>query len=294
MTRSFELDKLRSFSQIFSTANFRRIVKNKDYSTVLYSIEKYSNYKKDTVNIDILNDAYNTLLKNYRSEYIYKNILINKLLLKKYSLKNSISLDEFRIGNSVADFILLNGEARVYEIKTELDTLEKLPKQLEDYFKFADKVYIVSSSAHLPALLKKYNESIVGIIELTNRNALRIVKEAQKDTSLLNHETLFKTLRKKEYISLLSEYFGKLPSVPNTRIFRVCLELAKTIEVDHFQTLVVKKLKERKLKHPEMLVDKSLPESLKHICYNLDLSSKDYKELNSFLHKKVNQCISHT
>lgn len=292
MEISRNISEIRSLAQILSLANFKKIIRDKDYSATFYRIQRYIKLEKNTTNLEAINQIYNSLLRNYKNEYVYKNILINKLLLKKYSLKNTIALSEFNIGNSIADFVLLNGEAGVYEIKTELDGLEKLDKQLLDYARFADKVYVVSSSKHIPNLLTRYYNSNIGIIELTRRNALKTIKEPIKNNLSFNYEVLFKTLRKDEYLGLIKVFFGFVPNVPNTQIFRECLNLAKNIEIKEFQKLVVQKLKFRNISNPNSFKEKSIPEPLKHICYSLDFSEKEYQELDSFLAKNSNVCIS--
>ena len=288
-----DLNKIRSLSQIISPSNFKKIVREDDYYSTFYKLKKYTTVSDSTTNLDVVNVIYNSLLKNYKNEYVYKNILTNKLLLKKYSLKNTIALNEFNIGKSIADFVLLNGEARIYEIKTELDNLEKLDKQILDYCQFGDKVYIVTSSKHINKLIKLYHNSTIGIIELTSRNALKTIKEATNNKSSFNYEILFKTLRKQEYLELINEYFNFVPEVSNTRIFKECLALAKKIEVSLFQKMVVNKLKSRKISNPIKIQEKSIPESLKHICYTLDFSKNEYEKLNSFLNKNSKICISH-
>jgi hypothetical protein len=287
-------DQIRSLSQILSPANFKRILREKDYSSTLYRLERYISIGAEDTNLDLINEIYSSLLKNYRNEYVYKNILINRMLLKKYSLSTTVAFNEFKIGNSIADFVLLNGESKVYEIKTELDNLNKIDKQLIDYCKFSDKVYVVASSKHIHKLMSLLNNTNIGIIELTVRNALNTIKEAESNSSNFDHEILFKTLRKAEYLELIFDYFSAIPSVPNTKIFKECLNLSKTIEIELFQKLVIAKLKKRNIANKEIIKEKVVPESLKHICYTLDLSKSEYNELDLFLGKNCKSCISHT
>lgn len=288
-----EIENLRSLSQIFTSANFRRIVKENDYAQTIYRLKKHTKLDPNLKNQIALDVVYNKLLKNYKNEYIYKNILLNNLLLKKYSLSSTVSFNEFKIGDSISDFILLNGESRVYEIKTELDTLDKIEKQIEDYKKFGNKIFIVAHKCHLQKLIQLYGNSEIGLIELTDRNSLKEIKSASENYDL-NTEVLFKSLRKKEYLQIISDYYNQIPEVPNTRIFRECLDLAKKIPVSDFQKSVLKVLKNRNISNPELLLSKNIPQSLKHICYNLDLTSTEYYQLDTFLNLKINQCISHT
>jgi hypothetical protein len=287
------IESLRSLSQIFSTANFNKIVRKKDYVNTFERIRKHTTFSNSITNLELLDNVYNELLESYRSEYVYKNALINKKLIKKYSLKSTIALNEFKIGNSIADFVLLNGTARVFEIKTELDGLDKLEKQISDYYSFATEVYIVASSKHIEKLIELYKETKVGIIELTKKNSLKEIKPALSNIDLLDHSAIFKSLRKNEYINVLKANSFQIPKVPNTLIFKECLNLSKDIDIVDFQKSAIKVLKKRNIKNPDLLKDNRVPNYLKHICYSLNLSKPEYEELNSFLNKPSNLCISH-
>lgn len=287
------IEGLRSLAQIFSTANFNKIVRKNDCVNTFERIRKHTTITNQTTNSELLSSIYNKLSQLYRNEYVYKSTLINKKLIKEYSLKTTIALDEFKIGNSIADFVLLNGKARIFEIKTELDSLNKLEKQISDYYTFATEVYIVTSSKHVIKLLNIYKETTVGIIELTKKNNLREIKPAQANNQLLNHCTIFKSLRKKEYIEVLKLNSIEIPDVPNTLFFKECLKLSRNIDIIDFQKHAIKVLKKRNIKHPDLLKDKRTPDFLKHICYTLNLSKLEYEELYSFLNKPSNLCISH-
>jgi hypothetical protein len=182
---------------------------------------------------------------------------------------------------------LLNGEAKVFEIKTEYDSLEKLEKQLGDYKQFANKVYVVSNSKFIEKLLSDYNDTTIGIIEFTENNTLKELQPAKENNLTFNHKAIFKTLRKQEYLEILQKYFGKVPDVPNTKIFRESLKLAESINIVDFQKMAYQKLKERKLKCSKEFLSDKIPYELKHICYSLDMSSKEYSYLYQFLNQKI-------
>jgi len=281
------IDGLRSLSQLFTQSNFNRIVRKGDLRTTNSRITKHlKNYKKETY-FNVISKIYDHLQKNYRSEYFYKNALLNKIVLGKYSINTTTLLDEFKIGSSCADVVLLNGEINIYEIKTELDSLSKLEKQLNDYLKFANKVYVVSSSKHLVHLLREFKASDIGIIEYTKTNRLRKLKEANENSGRLDISTIFKTLRKPEYLEIINEVFGYIPEVPNTKIFRECLSLANEINPEQFQTLVLKQLKKRRLQSPEHLTSSVTPEEIRHICHTMDLKENEYNSLYLFLNKQI-------
>ena len=53
-------------------------------------------------------------------------------MLGIHSLNTTSAIVELPIVDSIADFILFNGKAVVYEIKTELDSLERLEGQFSE------------------------------------------------------------------------------------------------------------------------------------------------------------------
>jgi len=283
----YDINSLRSLSQLFTPTTFSKIVRKNDYLIIDNRLKKHIINTKGLSRIDLIRTIFNKLEKQYKSEYIYKNMLINKLLLGKYSLNTTTVINELKIKNSIADFVLLNGEIRIFEIKTELDSLRKLDKQVKDYKTFANKVFIVTNSKYVNSLLELYQDDTIGIIEYTTKKTLKEIKPAIEDNDYLNYEVLFKALRKNEYLELINNYFGFIPDVPNTLIFKECLKLAKTIEVSVFQKLVLKQLKKRKIRHPDLLKSTRTPYELKYLCYTLDFNEKEYKTLYEFLNKTI-------
>jgi len=283
----YNTDSLRSLSQLFTPTSFSKIVRKNNYSIIDSRLKKHIVNVKGFSRNELIKIIFKILEKQYKNEYIYKNALINKLLLGKYSLNTTTVINELKIKNSVADFVLLNGEIRIFEIKTELDNLQKLEKQIQDYKTFANKIFIVTNSKYINTLIKLYNDKNIGIIEYTDKKTLKEIKPAIEDNSNLNHEVLFKSLRKKEYLELVNDYFGYVPNIPNTLIFKECLKMIKTIDVNIFQKLVLKQLKKRKIKYPDLLKSKKTPYELKYLCYTLDFDYNEYLRLYEFLNKKI-------
>jgi hypothetical protein len=211
---------LRVLSQIFSPPMFQKIVREDD--SVLFEKANYQIFQRfilhDT-NLDIIKSLYKSLQKHYRCEYVYKNNLVQKLI-KEHSLKTTLILNELKISASKADLVMLNGAVRIFEIKTELDDFTKLSKQLADYQKFADEVSIVTDKKNAEKLKVEYADTNIGIIVLDTKNNLQTIKEVSNNTALFEFDTIFKILRKQEYIDLVTDNFGFVPDVPNTLIFQ--------------------------------------------------------------------------
>ena len=280
-------DGLKSLSQIYTRSNFNRVIRKNDLKFTNTRLFKHLKISSNSKYADLLENLYYFLQRTYRSEYFYKNALINKLLLGTYSLNTTTVLNEFKIGSSVADFVLLNGEARIYEIKTDLDNLDKLEKQISDYSQFGNKVYIVASYNHIKKLSEIFADSPIGLIEFTQRDTLSTIKEADSCSGNFDHTCIFKVLRKHEYLEIIQESYGAIPDVPNTLIFRECLRLAKQLDICQFQKMAFEKLKARKLRSPQLLLDSRTPYELKHICYTMDLSTNEYDNLYKFLNKEL-------
>jgi hypothetical protein len=276
------MQNLRVLSQIFSPPMFQKIVREDDFALFQRQTDKYFNATSYNSNLDIIKSLYKSLQKKYRCEYVYKNNLILDII-KEHSLQTTLILNELKIGASKADLVMLNGAVRVYEIKTELDGLGKLSKQLNDYQKFADKVYVVTDEKFAEKIKVEYADTNIGIIVLDSKNKLQTIKEAEKNSSLFDFDTIFKILRKQEYLDLVADNFGFVPDVPNTKIFRACYELLASKDIVDFQEQVLNKLKERRLLNPNLLKSSKTPRELKHICNSLDFNEQEYHKLYNFL-----------
>lgn len=277
-------ENLRILSQIFSPPMFHKIIREDDMSSLQKKIDKHLNIKNQHYknNADIIKKIYAHLSDDYPCEYIYKNTLFLDII-EKYDLEDTVVLNEFRVGASKADLTMLNGEIKIYEVKTALDDLSKLSKQLRDYQKIADKVYIVTSPKFLDKLSSQYKDSNIGICVLQNKEGLEEKKAARSNSPYFDFDTIFKTLRKPEYLSLVQDFFGEIPNVPNTKIFRACYDLLSQITIEEFQKKVLKKLKEREISQRTLLISKKVPQELRYICNSLDFNKEEYEKMFNFL-----------
>lgn len=291
-TLELSIDSLRSLSRIFTTSNFRKVIFHNDTSRIDYWIQKHLNKNDFSSYSELITYLYDELTRNYCNEYIYKNKLLQQELLQKYkTTSNTIMFDELQIWNSKADFIILNWEIKVFEIKTELDSFYKLEKQLNDYKKIANKVYLVISYKDKERALSLYEKTNIWIIVLTKKLILKEEKKALNNTNF-DYEIIFKVLRKEEYLNIIKDFFwsitlDELLKKPNTLVFSNALELVKKIDIIIFQKLALKELKNRIPKDKEKIYSSIIPKELKHICYNLNLSENEYCKLNKFLIKKI-------
>ena len=102
-------------------------------------------------------DIRNTLLKSLKREY--KNDS-NTLIIEELGLCQ---------GNARVDIAVINGVIHGYEIKSEKDTLNRLPGQQDVYSKVLDYVTVVTSSRHLSKIEKSVPEWW-GLCEVNYKN----------------------------------------------------------------------------------------------------------------------------
>lgn len=260
--------------------------KSKNHSIYDAIIRRFLSSTENKDNATLINEIYTFMSKSYRNEYFYQNTLLNKLLLGKHSLKTTTALSQIPIAKSKADFILINGKAVVYEIKTELDSFERLEHQLQDYFKAFDHVCIVTSENQYERAKQMLSSTPVGIYVLTSQNTIsrNYRQEPIGDNTYLDYTTIFKVLRKQEYESLLIQYYGQLPITSQVFYYEACLECFSKIPLQTAYILMLGQLKKRNQCHLSNFSD--VPYELKSLVYFSKTLKSNWNSINNFLSQK--------
>lgn len=277
------ISKINILNQIFTRNMLRHFIEGKSDSNYTSVIKRYVYDYEAKKNVEIISEIYSELKRNYRNEYFYKNTLLNKLLLGVHSLNTTTALTEIPIARSKADFVMINGKAVVYEIKTELDNLERLGSQLDDYYKAFDHVAVITYENNVSQVEKQIEafHRPIGIYVLRKNGSIGTVKEPGKYTADLDKETIFKLLRKGEYEEILLGSYGCLPNVTQFRYYDACKELFFEVPMDDLYPLVLKQLKKRVKIEKEEFV--RIPYELRFLAYFMDLKLNEYQELEGFL-----------
>lgn len=271
--------------KLFTSHAISSLTKN-DFFLLNKTIQEYLLPLQSPLKIsEIFDLTLSKISKDYKGEYFYKNIIAEKIFLKRHGEKATM-LSEFRVGTNKADCVILNGISTCYEIKTEFDTLNRLPEQLSSYTKIFDKVFVISANKHLDKICALLPEN-VGLLELTKKGAIKEVIKANMLDSTIDPKFMIESLRLKEYKYIIEYYFGTLPKLNNTEIFDYCLNKFHEIPSDNLKKLFKETLK--KFRANDFSFIKQLPDSLisSAICYNM--TKKEKTLLLNILNKYTNE-----
>ena len=154
-----------------------------------------------------------------RTDYVYRNAIIDKIVIGRHSINTATPIQEFRVGTSLADLVVLNGTSTVYEIKSERDTLRRLASQIESYSKVFERIFVVTSALKLRSLEQDLPEGI-GIITLSRNYTLQTVREATTSWELLDPVAISRAMTIREACTALDTLGEQIPDVPTMLIRR--------------------------------------------------------------------------
>ena len=212
--------QLSALTRLFSAAVFREMAKKGQSGLFRRLLEQTDLIKRvdqcATVG-DVFDSAFNVLkIAGHRDEYIYRAAITQKILMGTHSLRTASMLNEFRIGSCKADLVILNGSAAAYEIKSERDSLARLFNQIESYKRVFAMVNVIASEGHIEGVLKTVSHD-VGVMCLSKRYRITLVREAVDCPARICPVTVFESLRMAEGIAILQAMGVAVPEVPNTQ-----------------------------------------------------------------------------
>jgi hypothetical protein len=271
--------QLRALAKLFTTSFLAKIISN-GHLGVLRELAEWYPFVGDSLRSSdlrrLFEESYELLLKQYRFEYIYKNQLY-RWLRNQQSFPPTHVLTELRAGRAVADLVELNGNATVYEIKTEMDSIRRLSLQLESYRGMFSRRFVVTHEAGLASVLTIVLDS-EGVIVLSQEGQFQIVRQAQADTTTLDHKTMFSTMRRSEYSAAILNSFGCLPDVSDAHIFESCFRFFLRLSIEEAQESLLEQLKLRTIAEERKVPDAIAP-SLRLLMLSARFTERDRRGL---------------
>lgn len=178
-----------------------------------------------------------------------RKYLHSKILKEHENLKNAKIIDELKLcqGDAIIDVAVFNGCINGYEIKSDSDTLERLPKQIEIYNKIFHKMTIVTGEKHIDKVSKMIPDWW-GIIEVINgKNKIKSFSEIKNNGKNNNLEaiSLLQLLWKDEIIEFLTS-LGIKSGIKNKPKRALWDMIAYNTKIDCIEKFVITKIKSRK------------------------------------------------
>ena len=272
-------------STLFSSAFLDAVARDAHHKNFNYLLKESGvlNSIKSTAQLSgVLSSVYDHLLSHYRCEYIYKNVIATNILLGRHSLNTSTLLTEFRVGNSKADVVIINGTSTVYEIKTELDSLDRLENQINSYLNVFDKVFVVTHAGNVEKM-EALLDVRVGIIVLSKQHSLRTEREAISNKANVSSATIFDSLQMKEYKVIIEQVYGCVPTVPNTQIYTECRKLFSKLSPIEAHDHMLRVLRERRFESHQLQLIKDAPRALKMLFLSKKLSKGECSKFSTLL-----------
>jgi hypothetical protein len=276
-----ELENNLILNKLFTKNMINELLQKESSKIFSYSIKRYIQDPVGKEFRTLISEIYSYMDNEYRNEYYYKNTLINKLLLERYSMKETTALTELPIDNSKADFVMINSEGIVYEIKTGLDNSDRLNGQINDYYKAFKVVYVVTCEYHCKKILDLVDE-YVGIIILSATNKLEVIREAKENSNNLDFKTIFNILRKMEFESIITDLDKELPEVSQFIYYKECRKILEKMDVIDLQAEMLQKLKDRQNIEVKEYKE-TVPYELKFLIYFSNFRKKEYINLSRVL-----------
>jgi hypothetical protein len=129
----------KSYNTLSYTKQLRELV------AAFFQTEKYNEYNK----LQLAKKINDTIFDNYEGEQILKFKLAKEFNKKKY-----IAAFEVKAKNSRTDFLVINGDTKSFEVKSKIDTLNRLSKQVIDYGDVFEYNTVVIDKCHLNKVVK--------------------------------------------------------------------------------------------------------------------------------------------
>ncbi|HUW71188.1 MAG TPA: sce7726 family protein [bacterium] len=240
---------------------------------------------------DFLQKAYRILTTSFRSEYVFKNAIAEKILLGKHNLRTATMLTEFRAGKNKADVVILNGHSTAYEIKSERDTMFRLDDQILSYRRVFEQVVVVTDDCYLDEVFDR-TPADVGITVLSERYTLSERRAPQTDWSRLDPGEMFESLQRAEYLKILGTTVRWSPAgIPNGVLHREAKAAFECIPIDMLVPNFVAVLKRRGQRGCSSDFLESVPSALKGLAISARLLPSQQQRVLAALAMPASVCF---
>ncbi|MEX1000185.1 MAG: sce7726 family protein [Thermodesulfobacteriota bacterium] len=173
---------------------------------------------------------------------------MRELLIRYSKSTNTMILEELGLEHGLAriDIALINGSIHGYEIKSDKDTLERLPHQQKIYNSILDRVTIIVGFRHAYEVIKEVPDWWgIKLAEMGPRGGIKFhnFRKANKNPSI-NKLSVARLLWKQEALDLLDEVSSSKGFLSKSKTL-IYQELCNRIELNTLKKKVREKLRDR-------------------------------------------------
>jgi hypothetical protein len=148
-----------------------------------------------------------------------------------------------RIGPARADLVLLDDDIKAFEIKSDFDSLDRLPGQIQSYNRVFDEVTLICGSVHLhdaSIMIPEWWGLMLGFRSMSGQIELAIVRPPRPNPTPDNY-ALAQLLWREEIVASISSHFSRERPIRGSRQV-ICRELADRADRDLLKSIVVTSL----------------------------------------------------
>ena len=283
MTTLAQIQQSRQYAQAFGRGVYTDILRWGDSEMLSFICQANKRDEGETY-MDCLHRFYHSMKRNYRCEYVFKNEIIADLR-KHYAHRQSLVVNEFRVGNSITDLAFFNGESRAYEIKTSFDSPRRLEGQLNDYRRVFDKCYLVVEQSEIDSW-RSCDENM-GIIAFCHGPRGGITMDEIRPARIneyIDVDVLMTCLRAEEYEAIAEQYAGAQLSDSKYKHFEECKAVLKSMDGKQLHDAFLETIEKR---NSSFSLLKQTPYELYQICLSMHLTGKQLDCIIKSLNNKI-------
>jgi hypothetical protein len=287
-------EQLAAISRLFSSGVIREMAR-KGKSPLFARLANQSGLRSSPAASERVGDLFDTAFsflkrQGFRHEYIYKAALTHNILLGKYSLRTASMLNEFRVGECKADLAILNGTAKVYEVKSERDSLSRLERQVATYATVFAQVSVIAAESHIDAVIASVPRD-VGVLLLNHRYQIQTLRAAADRPERTSPAAIFDSIRTDEARRILLSLGVSIPPAPNTELNCLMRQLFVKLDPCSAHQGMVRVLKKTRNLLPLSNLVAQLPHSLKTAALSVPLRKLDHTRLINAVNTRLEDAM---
>lgn len=223
------------------------------------------------------------LNRHHRNEQIYRRAAMEQLVPANKTVR---LFQEFRMGQSIVDYLFVSGALHAVEIKSDVDGLGRLTSQLNDYRRIAPCVSVLGAQHLVERVAELQQFTEVGLLWLDDTGRIRVLRDAVHAAQHLEPMAMMCSLRRSEFVQVSERMGAPVPAMPNTKVFRYVQGLTKNFDPIEYHHEVVRVLGLRPQRLSPWAVSR-VPSPLKPAVLKLNPTRDGLARLHFWLNQEV-------